>query len=202
VGIEISRAPGERIVWAPRGEPGLRLTERDALAQKDQHVWWRFPASLANFRLDCTLQGILTRCHAGCCTTQGYWPPKAGVVPDACDNLTATGCALGDARPVTCALYPLRLNKNGTMVAHFRGVHQQGGVCHACKGHGPILIEALAGSLAAIFGAEQAAMIQREVLAGRDALAHVPPIVVQQLAVEKTWEEQNIVPTARELVQG
>lgn len=197
--VEVRRdAPqGERIVWSPRGEPDVRLTTDAALAERDEHVWWRFPASLANFRLDCTLQGILTRCNGGCCTTQKYWPPRAGSVPDKCDNLGPTGCRLGDERPVTCALYPLRLNENGTLVAHFRGVHQKGGVCNTCKGHGPVLIEAIGGSLTAIFGELTAALIQREVLAGRDAVVHVPAHVVRQLAVEHEWEEQNIVPVAR-----
>lgn len=199
VGLRMDAAPAERIIWSPRWEPELRMTTADAMAVRDQHVWWRFPASLANFRLDCTLQGILTRCNGGCCTTQKYWPPRAGVVPDKCDNLGPTGCRLGDARPVTCALYPLRLNDNGTLVVHFRGVHQKGGVCNSCKGRGPVLIEAIDGSLTAIFGAEQSARIQREVMAGRDALARLPPNAVRQLAVEKAWEEQNIVPTARSM---
>lgn len=105
------------------------------------------------------------------------------------------GCELGAARPITCLLYPLRLNNSGTLVLHVRATT---GCCRRTyRVGGRSIARNLRDSLALLFGAEAADQAVADVEAGKDATLEVPEWVLEALAEETEWEDTNTVPKAR-----
>ena len=152
-------------------------------------VRWKVSAKWLSRRHDCTLFGITTRCHGGCCKGSTFWPPRAYPPTEDgkvyCGNLDlATGCRLTRAdRPVTCLLYPLTVNKRGTLVLSNRTVFKTS-VCAGNHGAGPPLIEAMRVPLVELFGADQYERMHADVLAGRDSYVEVPLAVAAALDYE------------------
>lgn len=142
----------------------------------DTGVRWRISSAWARQAHECTLAGILARCGGACCKGDTYWPSRAyGTV---CGNLGPAGCVLPDAdKPVTCLLYPLRLNHSGALVLHHRATFGKG-ICKGNHGQGPPLIDALEGQLTELFGADQYAHVRADVLGGRDSWFEVPAAVL------------------------
>ena len=157
-------------------------------------------AAWASKQIDCTLQGILQRCHGKCCRLPSYWPPRVFMRQgmDGCGNLTKDrGCKWDEAnRPIDCLLYPLIVNEHGKLVLHNRTImkHQ---CCHPNYLKGPSIIEALEGNLSALFGAEQYARVKVDVLAGRDSYFDVPPNVQIHRAAEIIQTRLDLPPIAR-----
>jgi 1-aminocyclopropane-1-carboxylate deaminase/D-cysteine desulfhydrase-like pyridoxal-dependent ACC family enzyme len=155
-------------------------------------VRWKFSAAWLRRNHDCTAEGIRDRCGGGCCNAVGYWPPRA--TPGmACAHLTPQGCSLGDDRPVTCHLYPLRLNENGTVVLHNRTT-QKTSCCKTAHGNGPMLVDALARNLTLLFGEEEYTRIRDGVVRGEDIEVIVPENVWQCYLGEKKQERENANP--------
>lgn len=158
---------------------------------------WKISAAWGAKELDCTLAGIQERCGAGCCTAgpgNTYWPGTTGANGN-CHNLGPQGCVLGDTRPVTCLLYPLRLSKTGTIGLHVRGLT---GCCRKTyRVGGRSIIENLRPSLVILFGEEVSDRIIENVLAGNDAFVTPPDWVLEALDLEATWEALNEIPLAR-----
>ena len=138
---------------------------------------------------DCTLAGIKLRCGGGCCVSNGqpwWWPASAAGVgqPTPCHYLGDEGCTLTmQDRPVTCLLFPLRPNKNGTWVNQRLSVFEHG-VCQGNHGRGPALIDALRDQLVSLFGAEEYERARASVMAGGDADFEVPDDVAAAYAAE------------------
>lgn len=157
---------------------------------------WRLIAATATSRYDCTPGGIALRCHGACCRSPAFWPPRTGV--DAvCPRLGPEGCTLGDARPVTCHLYPLRINPQGTLVLHGNTRFPQG-MCKGNRGQGPMLIDALRPGLVVVLGEDEYEAVRATVLCGRNALVVPLPWVAAALAQEAEWEAANVPPVPRE----
>lgn len=159
---------------------------------------WKISYKCAIQQLDCTVRGI-TRdggCGGACCKTMSYWPPKAGDVQNRCDNLGPTGCILGDGKPITCHLYPWRLNKHGTLILSHTGF-TLGNTCAPCKHHGPRAIDVILPSLRLLLGPIDAHRIMADIDAGRDPVFDVPPALEAAWNEEHAWETANIVPPPR-----
>lgn len=162
---------------------------------------WKVSAAWGRRAHECSLAGILRRCHGGCCRTASFWPPSAFQRPDAdpvpCGRLGAGGCTFAaDDKPVTCHLYPLMLNENGTLILHHRTTFQNG-VCKGNHGEGPPIIVALADNLVHLFGRDQYERVRTDVLAGRDSFFDPPPAVVAALVREHAWAATNAPPEPR-----
>jgi Fe-S-cluster containining protein len=142
--------------------------------------------------IDCTLEGIIKRCHGTCCSSKSFWPPKAS--GGTCKNLGPQGCVLGDEKPIECLLYPFRiqgdkLNVHGrALISHCRPNHKVGGQSIA---------EANRANLALVFGEAQADAIVRAAKDGQNIKIDLPQWVADALAVEARWEEANAIPLAR-----
>jgi hypothetical protein len=160
---------------------------------------WRVSAAWTRRAHDCTLAGIEARCGGGCCHGPTYWPAvsEAGRAGGPCANLGPNGCSWpGEDRPVTCLLYPLRLNRAGMLVLHHRTT-TAGSVCKGNHGQGPRLIEAMAYSLTSLFGEEQYQRVLAQVLAGEDSYFEVPEEVLQAMELELAQEAVQEPPIRR-----
>lgn len=168
----------------------------------DVPVRWRVSAAWSRRAHECTLAGIKARCGGGCCYGPSYWPARsypAGAAGGPCGHLGPNGCDLsGDDRPVTCLLYPLRLNKAGMLVLHHRTTTATS-VCKGNHGQGPALIEAMAYSLTSLFGAVQYERVRAAVMAGADSYFDVPPEVLRSYELELAQEAANEQPIPRTL---
>jgi hypothetical protein len=156
---------------------------------------WKLLPGTGLLPYDCTPHGIASVCGGACCKT-GWWPPKPN---GACVHLdAATGCTLGDGRPVACHLYPLQVNANGTLVLHglTRWKHT---MCKSNRGAegAPRLIDALRPGLTALFGAGEVAAAKAVLLAGREYRFDVPAWVLAAIAQETEWEVQGVPPERR-----
>lgn len=154
-------------------------------------VTWKISAAWASKPHDCTADGIREKCGGRCCRWDA-WPPRSGV-DNTCPMLGPDGCKLGENRPVTCHLYPLRLNKSGTLVKHHRA-NMTTGICGACANTGPPLIDAMRGDLTFLFGAEQYEAARAAILDGHDYEVTVPQWVLNGLAREDELEAENAPP--------
>lgn len=159
---------------------------------------WRISAKWAVKRLDCTLHGIVHRCHGGCCYSRkgAYWPARAhSPIDGPCFWLGDRGCKLHRTnRPLTCLMYPLVLSDSNMWVMHYRA---RRGCCAANVDKGPLLIDALAENLTVIFGQELASRITDEVRSGRNPEFVVPEPVAAQWVHEETLIEANAIPQPR-----
>jgi len=157
---------------------------------------WRTSAKWLSKRINCTPEGITgaAGCHGRCCYGPTFWPGKAGP-GDVCEHLGPSGCQLGQAdKPVTCLLYPLRVNKAGRLIVHNRSIT---GCCKPCYREGPPIVEAIRGNLEELFGVEQVARLMAETLAGRDTWLDVPASVLEAIQREELWESRGQSPGRR-----
>lgn len=182
---------------------GIRQTQADTApvqARKLSGVQWKISAAWASKRIDCTVEGITRKggCAGDCCTpgpSAHRWPPKAGDRKDGCDYLGDQGCTMPmEDRPVTCLLYPLRLNDSQTLVMHNRALTS---CCKPNYRKGPMIIEAMRPQLAALFGPDAVEHIIADVAAGRDTVVEVPEDLLEAMKLEEVWEEQNALPQPR-----
>jgi hypothetical protein len=154
---------------------------------------WEVSAKWAAKEIDCTLAGIIKRCHGTCCSSKTFWPPKAS--NGTCKNLDPQkGCILGDEKPVLCLLYPFRaaggkLNVHGrALVGHCKPNYKQGGRSIA---------EANRANLALVLGEAQADRIIQAAKDGRNCEVEVPQWVLDAMEVEARWEAANAIPKTR-----
>ena len=148
-------------------------------------------------QLDCTLAGITKRCHGKCCHGPTYWPGKSGPDGMRCVHLGEQGCTLTpQQRPVTCLLYPLRLNDKNKLVVHQRAILPHG-CCAPNWEKGPLVVEVLQPQLAELFGQHTAARIVAGVKAGENVEFAVPQPVLEALQREARWETDNTPPVPR-----
>jgi len=179
-------------------------TINDLFSRGYSVMQWKLSSKWASHHLDCTLQGI-TRpggCHAGCCTAASgnFWPARANPVPrpdQGCFYLGSAGCTLSlEDRPVTCLLYPLMINHNGTIIFHQRALfpHMP---CGPNNGRGPMVIEALAVPLSSLLGREVYHSMLMAVQRGEDIVIDVPPEIAEILDIEHREAEQNLLPPLR-----
>jgi hypothetical protein len=167
----------------------------------EEPTQWRVSAAWATKPYECTLRGIMTRCGGHCCHSKVFWPPTSGNQggPGGCHWLGAEGCLLGpDKRPVTCLIYPLKLNKAGTLVIHHKAVVNK----TLCSGNygapdAPMLIDAIAEHMVALFGQQQYDRVRADVVAGRDSYFDVPPHVLAAYEQEERWAAANEIPRPR-----
>lgn len=154
---------------------------------------WRISAKWATKKLDCTLQGIIHRCHGGCCYSRkgAYWPARAhSPIDGPCYWLGDRGCKLQRMdRPLTCLMYPLVLNASNMWVMHYRG---RRGCCAANVDKGPMLIDVMATNLTVIFGEDLASEIREFVLSGRN-----PEFVVADAIADHWMHEQTLIAADR-----
>lgn len=187
----LTRPPAHKAERVQAPSPGRVLPDR-----------WKVSAAWITKQHDCTLAGIHARCGGGCCHSASFWPPMSAGAPGpdgrtACPKLGPAGCTFTAAdKPVTCLLYPLVLNKSGTLVLHHRTT-TAGSVCRGNFGNGPPLIDALAGHLVALFGQQQYDRVRADVLAGRDSYFDPGPDVLAAWAREKELEAARLPPEPR-----
>lgn len=178
-------------------EFGAIEDEGEAEESEPEPARWKVSAKWLAKRHDCTLAGITHRCHGACCKSPAYWPPRAFEGANQCGRLGPQGCTFADDdKPITCHLYPLKLNKNGTLILHNRTTLPTG-ICKGNHGNGPPIIEAMENNLVAVFGRDQYERVRADVLAGRDSYFEPAPDILAAMAREHDWEEQNIPPEPR-----
>ncbi len=152
-------------------------------------TYWKFSAKnlLKNHRCDYNI------CKGKCCKGPTFWPGRASDDGE-CINLYPSGCQIPiQNRPITCLLYPLVLNKNNTIIRHFR--------CRAiCKTNcelGKPIIEELFWCFSSLFGNDQASYLKQEILKGKDTILLVPKDIVLSLLEEKECARKNWFPPYR-----
>ncbi len=157
---------------------------------------WSISAAWAGKHIDCTLSGILARCHGKCCHGP-YWPGSSGPDGDSCAHLGDKGCTLSQAdKPVTCHLYPLRLSTQGRLNLHLHATRPNG-CCGENYKRGPAVYEVLRDTFVELFGKVTADYIAKEIAAGRDPYFQPPQSVRDAVAREKIWADKNMVPIPR-----
>lgn len=176
-------------------------TEGERLAAAADHEVWTLNPGSACLPYECTVEGIRDRCGGACCWDRGYWPPSSGGVKRGpCPALTiGVGCTLGDARPITCHLYPLVVSDRGTLMVDPDTRWVKTGVCKGNRGAegAPMLIDAVRPGLVALFGEEVWARARTTVMAGRPARLVVPEWLKAALREEGRLADANESPTAR-----
>ena len=122
---------------------------------------------------NCTATGVKW-CGAKCCTKLGsYWPIR--VYPMGCPYLSNTGCRLSVSdRPIDCLLYPLFINKNGTLVVHNHCYHRTW-MCHPNVGVGAPLVDSIGEMLAELFGPVTLTGIRTKVMEGKECHFETTP---------------------------
>lgn len=189
---------GETPTATPAADGRGGLSDQLARPRQPTPTTWRVSAAWGSKRLNCTPAGITRAggCGGACCYGPTFWPGKAsGRADHACAHLGPEGCTLSPAdKPVTCHLYPLKLNAHGTLVVHGRAPI---GCCKPNWGDGPMVIEALQPGLAALFGNATAQAIVDSVKAGEDYDLAVPPSIAEALDREAAWEAANAIPGLR-----
>jgi hypothetical protein len=151
---------------------------------------WVLSAKWAQHSIDCTVSGIVTKCHGPCCR-RPYWP-ASGTDGDDCKYLGGRGCTLPwEDRPVTCLLYPFTV-RNNKVVLHGRALIAP---CKPCKGTGPPIIESLRKSFTILFGEVIYANMVRYTKEGRDTHFKVPDWVWERHEKEQAWKEGDDVYT-------
>lgn len=192
----------------PAKKPRRKLKpdyEGEDLPGVDDEIYVKVSAKWTGRRLNCTVDGIVSRedpkyvgCEAGCCRLPMFYPAKSnnnGKGP--CYFLGDKGCTMElKDRPVTCNLFPLRLNKNNTLVGWGR-TYLPGAACSACANEGPLMIEALRPGLVDLFGEGQTDAAIESVKRGIDPVLVVRPEVMGALLREEEWEEQLLIPEPR-----
>lgn len=181
----------------PGGLPDVPLPDEP----EPEQLWseparWRVSWRWATKRHECTLAGVLKRCGGRCCKSPSFWPPTSGGREDhGCFWLGPQGCTLSpEDKPVVCHLYPLKVNKSGTLILHRAAALA---LCLGNHGQGPMILDALRPSLELLFGAEQFERVRADVLAERDSWFDVPPAVLAAAEREEAWAAANTIPRPR-----
>ena len=145
----------------------------------------------------CKLEGILARWGGRCWRSKTFWPPKSG--SDGCPRLGPQGCTFSaEDKPVTCHLFPLRLNKSGTLVVHHKSMMSPS-FCGGNSGIGPMIVDVLRESLVELFGQGQYDRVRADVVTGRDSYFVVPEQVLRAYEDESKKEENNEPPSPRSI---
>lgn len=183
-------------------EPGeLEGAWSDALVEDTAVHKLSFSSKWLLNRVNCTLDGIRTGCHGACCSVTSFWPPSTG--KGSCPHLAEDGCEFGEAKPLTCHLYPMKQNKGGTVVLHRGAV--TGAICKGNAGTGPTVLEAIWESLVLLLGSRQADSLRAQVEAGDNpAVVNVSQAFIERLNLEHEWAESGAVPQplTEELMPG
>jgi hypothetical protein len=107
------------------------------------------------------------------------------------------GCTFSvDDKPVTCALYPLTVNRAGTLILHHKAMMPTS-PCKDAYRNGPMLVDALRDHLVSLFGPDQVARVRADVVAGRDSFFDVPPAVAAAWVRERDLAAGNMPPEPR-----
>jgi hypothetical protein len=160
---------------------------------------WGVSAAFLTKKHNCTLAGITARCGGACCYGPTFWPGRVSSTTEhkACPRLGDKGCTFSDNdKPVTCHIYPLRLNKNNKLVLHHRAMFPTG-ICKGNFGNGPMLVDAMRNNLIALFGEAQYTRVRADVIAGKDSYFEVPPAVFAAYEAEFALELANKPPVPR-----
>ncbi len=160
-------------------------------------IRWRVSWKWTIKKLDCTLSGIQKRCRGGCCykSHSGGWPRVR--TDDPCHYLGAQGCTFAaEDKPLSCQLYPMRLNKNLTLVVHARAF-LKGRPCRPNFNLGPPIIVALEDNLVPVFGHEQYDRVRASILTERDSYFEVSELIQAQWEREAGWTMDNMHPRPR-----
>lgn len=158
---------------------------------------WKISAKWLSKRVNCTFQGITQNCKGNCCKTKGFWPPNA--FGGECGLLTESGCAWGvEDKPITCLLYPLKLNKNNTLVLHSRVTYAKG-ICKGNYGNGnKTILEVLEVQLTHLFGAKEYEKMKTSILVHKkDYILTIPEHISKALEFEGKDEEKKLPPIKR-----
>lgn len=184
---------------------GIRQTAIDASRglrvrpAGERRLTWKFSAAWGRKQVNCTLDGIQKVCGGGCCKGTVFWPSRAN--GNVCKHLGEAGCTLPEPnKPITCLLYPLLINKSGTVILHHK-VTTKTAPCGDNYGNGPMVIEAVAGHLTTLFGQATSDRIVAGVKAGQDVVVDVPDVLAREWERERGWERANIIPGPRREVR-
>lgn len=174
-----------------------RLVPRSTQSAPPPPTHWKFSAKILARPHDCSPSGIAKRCKGACCR-KPLWPGQAGTSEEGCDLLGDDGsCTLAiPKRPVTCLLYPLRLNQNGTVILHHRA-RMQRHWCGGNYGEGRPLVDSLKRSLVEIVGGANYTKLRKAVAEGRDLTLEIEPAVAAALERERGWEAEGVPPDPR-----
>ncbi len=136
---------------------------------------WKISAKWANRVIDCTVAGIVGRCGGKCCYDQ-FWPGSAQPQPNGgCFYLGPKGCTLDvEDRPVTCHLFPFKLNQNNTLTQWHRATMKNQCCAPNFNEGQQTIIETMEQSLRLLFGDAQADAILAGVRGGKDVEVNVP----------------------------
>lgn len=154
---------------------------------------WKLSRKWAQRKVACAMPYILRTCGGQCCRTRAFWPPSSGD-ENGCSMLGPRGCTLGADRPVVCQVYPLKLNKNGTLVGYHRAKSVSCGKAWGLP-EGPTLFEAMRPNFVNLFGAAQVRAAEAAMAAGKDPVFYVPPRIAAAYEKEKREEAANAPPT-------
>ena len=95
-----------------------------------------------------------------------------------------------------CQLYPMRLNKNLTLIVHARAF-LKGRPCRPNFGLGPPIIVALEDNLVPVFGQEQYDRVRDTILSEQDSYFDVSELIQAQWEREARWTADNMHPRPR-----
>lgn len=158
-------------------------------------------AAWANKIIDCTIDGILSKCHGRCCKGTAFYPSKSNVVDGLvighCSWLGDKGCELPDEdKPVKCLLYPFVINDNHTLVLHGRAITS---ICQGCYNRGTrAILDTQRHNLELLFGKElMDKMIETVLDKQEDFKFETSYEFDNALEVERLREDQNLPPLPR-----
>ena len=170
------------------------------LLKEEKRVYWKFSSKWLSKQLDCTLNGILTKCGAGCCRNDRvkFWPPSSGQ-DGKCPWLGEKGCKLPwENRPIECLMAPLVV-RNNSVGLHIYAVTIKGGTCNKCYKSGPRVVDALADCLILLFGVDNYKRIKEGVDNDLDISVELSKVFLERLQHEETLKNNNIVPALENL---
>src|SRR4030043_815558 len=155
----------------------------------DNGAYWKISSKWMLKRFDCTPEGIRTKCRGKCCYGP-LWPGCTGK-DGKCPFLGENGCKISDItkRPITCLLYPLKLNKNNTLVVHLKGILKNM-PCEKCYGSGPLLIDLMGDTFSFIFGPDNFERIRNQVLGGKDEFICLKTSILERYKKERELEKK------------
>lgn len=155
---------------------------------------WSLSARSARMHLDCSPEGIERGCGGACCAwhNEAFWPANSSPSHTSCPQRGPEGCLLGDARPVTCHLYPFKLNPMNMLVAHFWSLKH--GCCHPNTHTSRTIWESIRPSFEYLFGREQVERADAHIEAGADPHFRVPIRIAERYLLEAEWAKQRLAP--------
>lgn len=160
----------------------------------------KISSAWATKRVDCTTHGITKAggCAGKCCVISSFWPAKAND-GGPCAHLGDAGCTLKPKdRPATCHLFPMIINKSGTMVGWGQMMNPTS-ICGPCANKGPMLIEAIRPGLEEIMPDTDWDDVTARLIAGNDVDVVLPADIVRALRMEESMDENLVTPLSRQL---